>query len=108
MQKHKGWNEAQIRQAIRQTTPGVRDILAFVASNPGCITSDISNELGLKSHRSVGPTLNALTQTAIEIGATDEGEARWFFEYPGRVNGRERYDFPDWVRRIVQDELGHI
>ena len=107
MQQHKGWSEEQIREAIRRTTPGVRDVLAYVAAHPGCLSSDIADELKLKSHRSVGPTLNGLTRTAKEMGATDaDGNVRWFFEWPGKVNGWDRYDFPDWVRRVVQDELG--
>ncbi len=63
MQQHKGWSEEQIRKAIRRTTPGVRDVLAYVAAHPGCLSSDIAD-------------------------------------------GWDRYDFPDWVRSVVHDELG--
>ena len=106
MQRHKGWSGPEIREAIRRTTPGVRDILAYVAAHPGCTSRDIAEELGLKSHRSVGPMLNGLTRTAEAIGVDDDGTVRWFFEWPGKVDGWDRYDFPVWVRAIVQDELG--
>ena len=106
MHKHKGWTEEQIREAIRRTSPRVRDVLAFVAAHPECTSADIAVGLGLKSHRSVGPTLNGLTRTAREMGVSDGGTVRWFFEWPGKTDGWDRYDFPAWVRAIVQEELG--
>lgn len=104
--QHKGWAEEQIRAAIRHTTEGVRDVLAYVAAHPRCTSRGIAEELGLTSARSVGPTLNALTRTAEELGVHSRGEVRWFFEWPGKVDGWEQYDFPDWVRDVVKDELG--
>ena len=103
---HKGWSEAQIREAIRRTTDGVRAILGFVAAHPRCTSADIADGLGLKSPRSVGPTLNALSRTAEEMGVFPRGEVRWFFEWHGKADGWEQYDFPEWVRQIVLDELG--
>lgn len=67
----------------------------------------MASDLGLKSERSVGPTLNGLTAAARDAGVNDAGTVRWPFEYPGKVGGYERYDMPNWVREVVQDVLGH-
>ncbi len=103
---HKGWTEAELRRVLPATSEKVQAILSYIATHPKCTTADMAADLGLKSERSVGPTLNSLTKTAREFGVNDNGTVRWPFEYRGKKDGYEMYDMPAWIRAVVLEVLG--
>ena len=73
---HKGWTEESLRRVLPHTSSGVKSILVYVATHPRCTTRDMARDLHLKSERSVGPTLNNLSRTSIELGVfLQEGPA---------------------------------
>ena len=103
---HKGWTEESLRRVLPHTSSGVKSILVYVATHPRCTTRDMARDLHLKSERSVGPTLNNLSRTSIELGVFPAGRPRWPFQYGTKTDGYERYDMPAWVRHVVLDVLG--
>lgn len=105
---HKGWTEPLLREALLLAPPGAQDILGYIAAHPPCTSPEIAGGLGLKSERSVGPTLNQFTRAVKHLGVKDmDGQFRWPLDFPGRRGNYDLYDMKPQVRAVVFDVLGH-
>jgi hypothetical protein len=105
---YKGWTERSLRKGLQLASPRAQAVLAYIAQNPRCTSAEIAESLGLKSERSVGPTLSGFSRAVAELGVRDrDGRFRWPLDFPGRRGRYELYDMPDSVRTIVLEVLGN-
>jgi hypothetical protein len=105
---HKGWTEPQLRKGLLLAPPRAQDILRYIAAHSPCTSAEIASDLGLKSARSVGPTLHQFTRAVEHLNVRDtDGQFHWPLDFPGKRGNYELYDMKPQVRAVVFDVLGH-
>lgn len=81
---YKGWTEPALREALGLTPDGAQDILRYIAGHPRCTSAEIADDLGLKSARSMGPTLTGRTRASEHLQIKDiDGQFHWPLDFPG-------------------------
>ncbi len=104
---YNGWSEPALREALGLTPAGAQDVLRYIASHPRCTSAEIADDLGLKSARSVGPTLTGFTRASEHLQIKDtDGQFHWPLDFPGKRGTYWLYDMPASVRAVVLDVLG--